>query len=278
MSPRSPDAPAILLEDVRIGFEDREVLRGVSFSVAAKETLALVGETATGKTLLLKIVAGLLRPDAGRVSVLGREVTALPEHDLLEFRRQLGFVFQEGALFDSLTVSENVSYRLREEGASEEEIETRVAETLRFVEMEHAAEKLPGELSGGMRRRVSIARALITHPPIVLYDSPTAGLDPVTAQTIISLILRLRDVYGVTALLATHRLQDAFALANFRFSTERNAVVRVAPDGRAPAPVTNGAGNPLTRFLLLREGRIYFQGGPEELAASKDSYLQRFLV
>jgi phospholipid/cholesterol/gamma-HCH transport system ATP-binding protein len=278
MSPRSPDSPAILLEDVRIGFEDREILRGVSFSVAAKETLALVGETATGKTLLLKIVAGLLRPDAGRVSVLGREVTALPEHDLLDFRRQMGFVFQEGALFDSLTVSENVGYRLREEGAGEDELEARVAETLRFVEMSHAAEKLPGELSGGMRRRVSIARALITHPPIVLYDSPTAGLDPVTAQTIISLILRLRDVYGVTALLVTHRLQDAFALANFRFSTERNAVVRVAPDGRAMASGANGAENPLTRCLLLREGRIYFEGGPEELAASKDSYLQRFLV
>jgi phospholipid/cholesterol/gamma-HCH transport system ATP-binding protein len=278
MSSAPAEGSAIVLEDVRIGFEAREVLRGVSFAVAHNETLALLGESGTGKTLLLKIIAGLLRPDAGRVYVLGREITAMTERALLDFRRQMGFVFQEGALFDSLSVAENVAYRLREERVDEQEINSRVAETLRFVEMEQAAEKLPGDLSGGMRRRVSIARALITRPPIVLYDSPTAGLDPVTSQTIIRLILRLRDVYGVTALLATHRLQDAFALANFRFSAEANAVLRVPTDGARAEPAPNGAGRAATRFLFLREGRIYFQGGQEAVAASTDSYLQRFLV
>ncbi len=278
MSADSPDGSAIVLEDVRIGFEERDVLRGVSFSVARNETLALLGETASGKTLLLKIVAGLLRPDAGSVRVMGREVTSMTEHELLDFRRQMGFVFQEGALFDSLTVAENVAYRLREERLEEQEVQARVAETLRFVEMEDAAEKMPGELSGGMRRRVSIARALVTRPPIVLYDSPTAGLDPVTSQTILCLILRLRDVYGVTALLATQRMQDAFALANFRFTAESNTVVRMPPDRATPPGRANGAERPLTRFLFLRDGRTYFEGGPEDVAGTKDGYLQRFLV
>jgi len=275
-----PESPAIALEGVRIAFDDREVLRGVSFTVAPRETLALLGETGSGKTLVLKMVAGLLRPDSGRVRVLGNVVTHMPEEDLLGFRRQLGFVFQEGALFDSLTVADNVAYRLREEGVAEEEIESRVDETLRFVEMQEAKEKLPGELSGGMRRRVSIARALITRPPIVLYDSPTAGLDPVTSQRIITLILRLRDVYGVTGLLATQRIQDAFALANYRFAPEEDAVVRLSANGRSPAhgePPLPG-GQPATRFLFLRDGKVYFEGNQEDVTRTKDAYLQRFLV
>jgi len=276
-----PESPAIALEGVRIGFDEREVLSGVSFSVTTGETLALLGETGTGKTVLLKMVAGLLRPDAGRIRVLGNEVTEMPEKGLLAFRRQLGFVFQEGALFDSLSVADNVAYRLREEGADEDEIESRVDETLRFVEMQEAKEKLPGEISGGMRRRVSIARALITRPPIVLYDSPTAGLDPVTSQRIITLILRLRDVYGVTSLLATQRIQDAFALANYRFAPEQNAVVPVAPNGHAPAGASHaapGASPPRTRFLFLRDGKVYFEGDQQAVSGTKDAYLQRFLV
>src|SRR5262249_14780605 len=152
------------------------------------------------KTLSLKMAAGLLRPQKGEVNVLGCKISQMSEKELLKFRRQIGFVFQEGALFDSITVEENVAYRLREGRVDEDEIEPRVREALRFVELEHAIDQVPSELSGGMRRRVSIARALITRPPIVLYDSPTAGLDPVTSQTIIALILRLRDTYGVTAL------------------------------------------------------------------------------
>jgi phospholipid/cholesterol/gamma-HCH transport system ATP-binding protein len=171
-----------------------------------------------------------------------------------------------------MTVAENVAYRLHEDGVALEEIEPRVREVLRFVELEHTIDQLPSELSGGMRRRVSIARALVNRPPIVLYDSPTAGLDPITSQTIITLILRLRDAYGVTALLATHRLQDGFALANFHFDAVAERVVSNSGNGSAAA---NGAH---TRFLVYREGEIYFQGEPEEIANSKDPYLKRFLV
>src|SRR5256886_2425387 len=212
--------PAITFQDVWVGFDEGQVLRGVTFQVQERGTLILLGETGTGKTLTLKMAAGLLTPNSGSVIVLGNEVSEMKERELLAFRRKIGFVFQEGALFDSMPVAENVAYRLREDGVAEEEIEPRVREVLQFVELEHTLEQLPSELSGGMKRRVSIARMLINHPPILLYDSPTAGLDPITAHTIITLILRLRDVYGVTALLATHRLQDGFALANFHFDPE----------------------------------------------------------
>ncbi len=270
MSNVQTNQPVIQFENVRMGFEEGDVLRGISFQVAPRETKVLIGETGTGKTLALKLAAGLLQPNAGRVVVLGRNLTAMREKELLDFRREIGFVFQEGALFDSLTVADNVAYRLREDNVEEEEIELRVREALRFVEMEEAMEKLPSELSGGMRRRVSIARALVSRPPIVLYDSPTAGLDPVTSQTIITLILRLRDLQGVTSLLATHRLQDAFALANFQFDPETKRVTRVHGTSR------NGSAP--TRFLVLRDGGVYFEGNPESILESKDSYLHSFLV
>ena len=266
--------PAVTFEDVWMGFDEGPVLRGVTFQVQERETLILLGETGTGKTLTLKMAAGLLTPDNGSVIVLGNEVSEMKESELLAFRRKLGFVFQEGALFDSMTVAENVAYRLREDGVAQEEIEPRVREVLQFVELEHALEQLPSELSGGMKRRVSIARALINHPPIVLYDSPTAGLDPITAQTIITLILRLRDVYGVTALLATHRLQDGFALANFHFDPETKQVVPNGHNGNAAGT----ANTTRTRFLVYRDKRIYFEGEPEEIANTEDAYLKRFLV
>ena len=264
----SSDA-AIQFSDVHIGFNDGDILRGVSFTAQTRETLVLLGETGTGKTLTLKMAAGLLSPDRGQIEVLGNRVSSMSEHDLLAFRRKVGFVFQEGALFDSLTVADNVAYRLTEDGLSQDEIVPRVEEVLRFVELEHTMDLLPSELSGGMRRRVSIARALVNHPPIVLYDSPTAGLDPITSQTIITLILRLRDVYGVTSLLATHRLQDGFALANFRFDPKSRRVSRDSPSDQKLTP---------TRFLVLRDGRVYFEGSPDEILASKDPYLQRFLI
>jgi phospholipid/cholesterol/gamma-HCH transport system ATP-binding protein len=254
---------------VTIGFEEGDILNKISFSVQHRETLVLLGETGTGKTLLLKLAAGLLLPSSGSIEVLGKTLSIMTERELLQFRRQVGFVFQEGALFDSLTVGENVAYRLLEDGATEEEVLPKVTEVLRFVELEHTIDQLPSELSGGMRRRVSIARALITQPPVVLYDSPTAGLDPVTSQTIITLILRLRDVFGVTALLATHRVQDGFALANFFFDPQTKRVHRDPSVKDAPAA---------TRFLVLRHGGIYFEGTPQEFLDSKDSYLQRFLI
>jgi phospholipid/cholesterol/gamma-HCH transport system ATP-binding protein len=265
---------AITFEDVWMGFDEGQILQGVTFQVQERETLILLGETGSGKTLTLKMAAGLLAPNSGRVVVLGNEVSEMTESQLLPFRRKVGFVFQEGALFDSMSVAENVAYRLREDRVAEEEIEPRVLEVLRFVELENTLDQLPSELSGGMRRRVSIARALINRPPIVLYDSPTAGLDPMTSQTIITLILRLRDVYGVTALLATQRVQDGFALANFHFDAETKRVVHNAQNGNAAA-AANAA---KTRFLVYRDGGIYFEGEPGEIASSKDPYLQRFLV
>jgi len=266
----SPGDPVIDFRDVYLGFAEGDILQGITFSARHRETVILLGETGTGKTLTLKLAVGLLRPDSGEVDVLGRRVSTIPERKLHDFRRDLGFVFQEGALFDSLTVGENVAYRLVEDGLSQEEILPRVEEVLAFVELDHTIDMLPSELSGGMRRRVAIARALVNHPKIVLYDSPTAGLDPVTSQTIITLILRLRDVYGVTALLATHRLQDGFALANFRFDPKSKTVIRDhAKESSNPT---------VTRFLVLRDGKIYFEGLPEQLLDTKDPYLQRFLI
>ncbi len=266
---RSSEA-VIQFRNVRMGFAEGEILRGVSFSAQSQETLVLLGETGSGKTLTLKIAAGLLRPDSGTVDVLGERVSRMSERELLVLRRKVGFVFQEGALFDSLTVGENVAYRMHEDHVNEDEIEPRVREVLEFVELSHAMDQLPSELSGGMRRRVAIARAVVNRPAIVFYDSPTAGLDPITSQTIITLILRLRDVYGVSALLATQRLQDGFALANFYFNSASRSVRR---DSRREKPRAV-----VTRFLVLRDGRVYFEGSPEELLTANDPYLQRFLI
>src|SRR5256712_7208049 len=212
--------PAITFQDVWVGFDESQVLRGVTFQVQERETLILLGETGTGKTLTLKMAAGLLTPNSGSVIVLGNEISEMSEKELLPFRRKIGFVFQEGALFDSMSVGENVAYRLREDRVAEEEIEPRVLEVLRFIELEHTVDMLPSELSGGMKRRVSIARALINQPPIVLYDSPTAGRAPGKSQTNITLCLRLRDRDAETALRATPRLPDGFALAQFPFDPE----------------------------------------------------------
>jgi phospholipid/cholesterol/gamma-HCH transport system ATP-binding protein len=265
--PSASDA-LISFDNVRLGFDEGEILRGLSFRVAAGETKVLIGETGAGKTLALKLAAGLLCADSGTVRVLGQDLSTLTEQQLYAFRRKIGFVFQEGALFDSLTVGENVAYRLREDQIDDEEIDTRVREALRFVELEHTMEQLPSDLSGGMRRRVAIARALVDRPAIVLYDSPTAGLDPITSQTIMTMILRLRDSQGVTSLLATHRLQDAFGLANYRFDIAANRVVH--DDA--------GAIGPETRFVVVRNGETYFEGEPEALAESSDEYLKKFLV
>jgi phospholipid/cholesterol/gamma-HCH transport system ATP-binding protein len=272
----SQSDPVISFTDVHLGFSDGDVLRGVSFDVAQGETKVLVGESGSGKTITLKLAAGLLKPDAGHVRVLGRDLGSMRERDLLAFRRQIGFVFQEGALFDSLTVADNVAYRLHEDGVDEGEINERVRESLRFVEMEDALDKMPDELSGGMRRRVSIARALVSRPPVVLYDSPTAGLDPVTAQTIITLILRLRDAQGVTSLLATHRLQDAFGLAHYAFDARQERVVRATADGASRDVSRNG--HSATNFLILRNGGVYFEGDPDAVRETKDGYLKRFLT
>jgi phospholipid/cholesterol/gamma-HCH transport system ATP-binding protein len=271
MREAAPGEPLISFTDVRISFDEGEILRGVSFDVWPGETKVLLGVSGSGKTVILKLAAGLLRHDSGQIRMIGRDIGRMSERELLDFRRNLGFVFQEGALFDSMTVEENVAFRLHEEKVSDETIDSRVRQALRFVELESTIDKSPAELSGGMRRRVSIARALVDNPPVVLYDSPTAGLDPVTCQTIINLIMRGRDLQGVTSLLATHRVQDAFGLANFRFDKARQRVVATSPNGaHGPAPPTN--------VLVLRHGEIYFEGAAEGLVESADEYLKKFLA
>ena len=218
MSSDTSSEPVLSFQDVSIGFDEGEVLKGLSFSVAPRETKVLIGESGTGKTLTLKLAAGLLA-DSGSVRMLGQDLGAMSEKELLVFRRRIGFVFQEGALFDSLSVAENVAYCLREEHVERKRFSRAFWDAEVRRDGRHNG-KIAVGLSGGMRRRVSIARALVSRPGVVLYDSPTAGLDPVTSQTIITLILRLRDTQGVTSMIATHRLQDAFGLANYRFDGE----------------------------------------------------------
>lgn len=282
MSAAVPGEPFLSFKDVHIGFAENDVLRGISFDVWPGETKVLLGESGSGKTLVMKLAAGLMQADSGNIWVMGHHVGEMGEEELLDFRRHVGFVFQEGALFDSLTVADNVAFRLREENVAEPEIDQRVREALRFVELEQALEKYPDELSGGMRRRVSIARALIDKPPLIFYDSPTAGLDPVTSQTIINLIMRGRDSQGVTSLLATHRVQDALGLAHFRFDASTNRVRRIDANGAKPAaPAANddshGEAAP-TNILVLRDGAIYFQGAADEILHSSDEYLKKFLA
>lgn len=274
----SPLAPAavvaderhrtIVFENVSIAFENRQVLDEISFTLSRGETKVLLGVAGAGKTLILKLVMGLIKPDAGNIYVLGYEVTRMKETDLFELRRKIGMVFQESALFDSLTVEGNVGYRLFEEHVPPEEIHERVVEALRFVELEHTVKLFPSELSGGMRRRVAIARAIITQPEVLLYDSPTGGLDPVTSTTIVELLVKQRDVYKTSALLVTHRLQDAFTMATHAFNSETNRM----------EPVPEGAYHNLnTNFIVLREGKIIFQGNAAELVHSDDEYLREYL-
>ena len=263
--------PAIELRDVALAFENKQVLADISFVLGAGETLFLLGVTGSGKSVLLKLMLGLLKPVRGQVLIEGQDLVPLSESELQPVRQRMGIVFQEGALFDSLSVYDNVAYRLREEHWTDEAaIERRVREVLRFVEMESAIEKMPSELSGGMRRRVAIARTIISNPSIMLYDSPTGGLDPVTSHTINVLIAKLRDVQHVTSVVVTHRLQDAFVLANYTFSTEQQTLVPLPPGSLAPprAPV---------RFLVLRDGGVYFQGDEQEFTHSADPYLRKYL-
>src|SRR6202045_5113049 len=237
----TPDnsSPAIVFEDVAVSFGDSEVLRGVSFHLARGETKALFGVAGSGKSLILKLALGLIKPDSGRIVVLGQDVTQMPEDQLFELRGKIGMVFQESALFDSLTVRENVAYRLMEEhGIYNEDIDRRVREALHFVELEHTLDLYPAELSGGMRRRVAIARAVITQPELLLYDSPTGGLDPVTSNRIIELIVKQRDVNKTSALLVTHRLQDAFTMATHQFDKDANRMVALSPGQRCEVPVS----------------------------------------
>ena len=261
---------AIVFEDVAIEFERKWVLDGVSFALPHAETKCLLGIAGAGKTTILKLVLGLIKPERGRITVLGQDVSAMPEEELFDVRRRIGMVFQESALFDSLTVEENVAFRLFEEGTlPEEEIHRRVVEVLRFVELEHTVAMMPSELSGGMRRRVAIARAMASEPEILLYDSPTGGLDPITSTTIIELIVKQRDVYKTSSLMVSHRLQDGFMMASHYFDTAANEMRPLAQASRADVH---------TSFLALRDGKVIFDGTLAELAASRDEYIREYIA
>jgi len=259
--------PMVEFKNVWIGFDGNAVLRDISFVTQPGEMRILLGPAGGGKSVLLKLANGLLRQDAGSIRIFGDEIDSMSEDELFELRREVGMVFQESALFDSLSVRDNVAYRLREEHESDEEINQRVTECLRFVELEDAIDKFPAELSGGMRRRVAIARAIISQPKLLLYDSPTGGLDPITSTTIVQLVMKQRDVYKGTALLVTHRLQDAFLLATHCFNPQTNQMERVPGNGI----------DPHTTLMVLREGAIAFNGNLIELLRSTDPYIHEYL-
>jgi phospholipid/cholesterol/gamma-HCH transport system ATP-binding protein len=271
-APQSPAAPqnaspVVDLRGVSIAFDGPPVLEDISFSVAPAETRILLGPAGVGKSILLKLIIGLLPPQAGAIHLFGEDISHLPEEKQFPLRSRAGMVFQEGALFDSLTVRDNVAYQLIQERVPDEEIDSRVHEALRFVGLEETFSMYPVSLSGGMRRRVAIARALIHDPELILYDSPTGGLDPVTSTTIIELIVKQRDVHSTPALLVTHRLQDAFTMCTHRFDKEQDRMV----------PLPDGQINLNTTFLMLEAGRLILDGSLHELLHSTNSEVREFL-
>ena len=260
--------PVVVFEDVSIGFDGKPVLKNISFRVAPGETRILLGPAGVGKSVLLKLANGLFRPDSGRITVFGEEVSSMRESDLFALRARIGMVFQEGALFDSLSVRDNVAFRLMEEHIPDEEIDKRVAEALRFVELEHTMQMFPSQLSGGMRRRVAIARAIVTKPDLLLYDSPTGGLDHITSTTIIELVVKQRDVYHTSSLLVTHRLQDAFVLASHTYDQAENRMVKLPGDKT----------NLRTSFLVLHDGELVFDGSTHDLVTSDNPFIKEYLT
>src|SRR4051794_35908527 len=269
-----PDSttPSILrFEHVTVRFEGTDVLADVSFEACKGESRVILGAAGSGKTVLLKSALGLIKPNSGKVYAFGRDLTTLSERDLFAIRSKIGMLFQESALFDSLTIEENVAYPLENQksiNCPPDQVHPRVVEALEFVELAGTLEKFPSELSGGMRRRAAIARAVVTGPPLLLYDSPTAGLDPITSHTIIALLIKERDISHTTTLLVTHRYQDGNLIANFRYNSEQG---RLEPAG-------NGAGRTArTTFMVLREGRLVFEGDQDRLEASTDPYISKFV-
>jgi phospholipid/cholesterol/gamma-HCH transport system ATP-binding protein len=266
-SPASNSGPVLVFRNVGIAFDGPPVLEDISFSVGPHETRILLGPAGVGKSVLLKLSNGLDCPDQGTIELFGEDIANLGEAKLFPLRTRTGMVFQEGALFDSLSVRDNVAYQLIQERVPDDEIDQRVREALRFVGLEETFDLFPGALSGGMRRRVAIARALIRRPELLLYDSPTGGLDPVTSTNIIELIVKQRDVYKTPSLLVTHRLQDAFTMCSHRFDTATNGMV----------PLAEHETDPNTTFLMLNEGRLIFDGSLHDLVHSQDPFVREFL-
>ena len=269
---KDASTPVLRFDKVSVAFDDAVALQDVSFEVFHGGSRIILGAAGSGKTTLLKASLGLVRPQSGRIHLFGHDISRMREEELFDLRSQVGMLFQESALFDSLNVAENVAYPLLNQRAIQcpaDQVLPKVKEALQFVELEHTLEKFPSELSGGMRRRAAIARAIVTEPPLLLYDSPTAGLDPITATTIIALIVKKRDLANTTTLMVTHRYQDGHLLANYHYSP--------ANGGLQPA---RGIGEPApgrTKFLVLEEGRLVFEGSQSELEASTDPYVAKFV-
>lgn len=264
--------PSILrFEHVSVRFGGEDALADLSFEAYEGESRVILGAAGSGKTVLLKTALGLVKPDAGKVLAFDRDLTSMRERDLFEIRSKIGMLFQESALFDSLNIEENVAYPLLNQKAihcPEDEVQSRVDQALEFVELAGTQQKFPSELSGGMRRRAAIARAFVTGPPLILYDSPTAGLDPITSYTIIALLIKERDLRHTTTLLVTHRYQDGNLIANFRYNSEQGRL----------EPAQNGTGRSArTIFMVMREGRLIFEGDQDRLEASTDPYIQKFV-
>jgi phospholipid/cholesterol/gamma-HCH transport system ATP-binding protein len=259
--------PVVVFDNVSITFDVKPVLQNISFTVHRGETRIILGPAGGGKSVLMKLANGLIGPDSGSIHIFSEDITRMRDADLFKLRSRIGMVFQESALFDSLSVEDNVAYRLHEERVPDDEAHKRVIEALQFVELENTIAKFPSELSGGMRRRVSIARAIITKPDLILYDSPTGGLDPITSTTIIELVIKQRDVTHTTSLVITHRLQDAFLLARNRFNQETGKIEQIPNDGIDDS----------TKFLVLNEGQVVFDGTTEELVHSTDPWLKEYL-
>ncbi|MGA2216349.1 MAG: ATP-binding cassette domain-containing protein [Bryobacteraceae bacterium] len=264
-------------EAVSLHFDETLALDSVSFEMGAGETRVVLGAAGSGKTTLLKTAIGLIQPDSGRVYLFGQEITGLKENQLFDIRSKVGVLFQEGGLFDSITVSENVAYPLlngHTHNLPLDQVESKVRDALRFVELEQTMDQFPAELSGGMRRRVGIARAVVSEPPLVLYDSPTAGLDPITATTIMALIAKERDSMGTANLIVTQRYQDGQLMANFRYNRTSGQLEPASGNGGAAG---HGSDPARTVFMVMKEGRVVFEGTQHELEACQDDYVRKFV-
>ena len=265
-----PDAPVVVFDHVSLAFDEKVILKDVSFTLLAGHTKIILGASGAGKSITLKIMLGLLKADGGKIWINGRRVDALREDEMMAVRDNLGMVFQEGALFDSLTVRENVGYRLYEETDMPlDEVDRRVEEVLGFVGLSEFVERMPSELSGGQRRRVAIARAMASKPKILLYDEATTGLDPITATTVDDEIIKLRDLEEVSSILVTHQLRDAFYIATHTAVREKDGRIRIVPAERHKEQEAE--------FLMLRDGLIVFEGDADALRDSQDEYLKEFL-
>ena len=265
----SPDRPAVVFDTVSLAFDDKVILEDVSFTLLPGHTKIILGASGSGKSTILKLILGLLKPDGGQIFVNGQRTDTMSELDMMKVREHLGMVFQEGALFDSLTVAENVGYKLYEETDMPlEDVRKRVEEVLGFVRLSEHIDKMPSELSGGQRRRVAIARAMAFKPPTLLYDEATTGLDPITAETIDEEIVKLRDLENVSSIVVTHQLRDAFFVATHE-AVRQNGGVEIVP---ADAQKCDEA-----EFIMLKDGLVEFEGNASELRASTDPYIKTFL-